>query len=332
LTKHKQTALNVYMQAHRPTNDSTRSVVRLGLALVAVAVLHAAVSSSAIDVAAWSAPGRPPDELLVVVLAWAGLGLSVWLAIGSTLALLSGLPGPLGRWCALLANHLTPLLVRRALAAAIGTSAVSLALPPAPVVGTVAAPTPQGPEGASTAGALQLTTQPLAIERASAPGRHPASDLVVWELRATVPERSASDAGASARSDTSAMPGPGFGPTPEPGPAYRPTAPDDARANSPAGSPGFRPTRQAPVPDESGLPLLAPSPRPGAATLDTVTVRRGDTLWSIAERHLGSAASDVEIARAWPQWYAANRAVIGDDPDLIHPGTQLVPPREGDLP
>ena len=32
------------------------------------------------------------------------------------------------------------------------------------------------------------------------------------------------------------------------------------------------------------------------------------------------------IAREWPRWYAANRAVIGADPDLIVIGQVLTPP------
>jgi hypothetical protein len=57
-----------------------------------------------------------------------------------------------------------------------------------------------------------------------------------------------------------------------------------------------------------------------------VVVRRGDTLWSIARRHLGRAAGDAAVDREWRRWYAANRAVIGADPDLILPGQRLVPP------
>ena len=309
-------------------------MVSLGLSLVAMVVLHAVASSPAIGVDAWSAPGRRPDEMLVVVLAGAGLVLSAWLALGSALSLLATLPGALGRSCALLADHLTPLLVRRLLAAAIGTSTVSVALPPAAVVGTVAAPTPHGPAPTTTSGrAPELLTQSLPPERVTAPQRHEPPAAAAREHRATGSGGSAPGAGAAVRRDTSTMPGPGFGPTLEPGPGYRPTPSTGAQAAAalPAGSPGFRPTRPAPAPDEAGARLLAPSPRPVAAALDTVTVRRGDSLWSIAVRHLGSAATDAEVARAWPQWYAANREVIGDDPDLIHPGTQLVPPREGDL-
>jgi nucleoid-associated protein YgaU len=57
-----------------------------------------------------------------------------------------------------------------------------------------------------------------------------------------------------------------------------------------------------------------------------VVVRPGDCLWDIAAAHLGPGATAAEIARAWPRWYAANRAVIGPDPNLIHPGQRLVPP------
>lgn len=93
--------------------------------------------------------------------------------------------------------------------------------------------------------------------------------------------------------------------------------------------PGFAPTPVAP-----GFTPTAPRVRPQAdagllgarshrATEREVVVHRGDSLWSIAARHLGPDAGDAEVARAWPQWYAANRDVIGDDPDLVLPGQIL---------
>lgn len=92
------------------------------------------------------------------------------------------------------------------------------------------------------------------------------------------------------------------------------------------------------LPDPSWVPT-APTVRPQAdvgllsrAPADTVdprpdvVVQRGDTLWTIAARHLGPGASDAEIAQAWPAWFDANRGVIGDDPDLILPGQVLRAP------
>ncbi|GAA3514089.1 hypothetical protein GCM10022234_06160 [Aeromicrobium panaciterrae] len=66
-------------------------------------------------------------------------------------------------------------------------------------------------------------------------------------------------------------------------------------------------------------PVTSPS-------IHTVVVRPGDTLWAIAARSLPPGASNAEIAHACDRWYAANRAVIGDDPDLIHPSQHLTPP------
>jgi resuscitation-promoting factor RpfA len=60
--------------------------------------------------------------------------------------------------------------------------------------------------------------------------------------------------------------------------------------------------------------------------IDSYVVRRGDTLWDVAARHLGPSASAADVARDWPRWYAANRAVIGADPSVIRPGELLRPP------
>jgi nucleoid-associated protein YgaU len=52
----------------------------------------------------------------------------------------------------------------------------------------------------------------------------------------------------------------------------------------------------------------------------------GDSLWLIAARRLGPDATDAAIAAAWPRWYAANRTVVGADPDMIIPGQVLTAP------
>lgn len=51
----------------------------------------------------------------------------------------------------------------------------------------------------------------------------------------------------------------------------------------------------------------------GSAAGGDYTVRAGDTLSRIAERH----------GTTWQRLYAANKAVIGDDPNLIVPGQRL---------
>ena len=72
-----------------------------------------------------------------------------------------------------------------------------------------------------------------------------------------------------------------------------------------------------------------PAPAGPAAPRADVVVRRGDTLWGIAARHLGARAAAADVAAEWPRWYAANRAVIGPDPHLILPGQRLAAPTNG---
>ncbi|GAA3134147.1 resuscitation-promoting factor protein RpfA [Streptomyces rameus] len=75
------------------------------------------------------------------------------------------------------------------------------------------------------------------------------------------------------------------------------------------------------APQESASTGSAPArtrQRPAAATGRSAsrgdyTVREGDTLSTIAARH----------GTTWQRVYAANEAVIGDDPDLIVPGQRL---------
>jgi nucleoid-associated protein YgaU len=80
--------------------------------------------------------------------------------------------------------------------------------------------------------------------------------------------------------------------------------------------------------DRLAPPEAAPAPAPRTAPAEVV-VRRGDTLWGIAARHLGGRATPAAVAAEWPRWYAANRAVVGPDPHLILPGQRLVAPPNG---
>ena len=79
-----------------------------------------------------------------------------------------------------------------------------------------------------------------------------------------------------------------------------------------------------PLPD---LPVSSPvRPRPDRLDPPGHVVVAGESLWTIAAAHLPAGASNAAVDRSWRHWYAANRAVVGPDPDLIAPGQLLVPP------
>jgi hypothetical protein len=147
---------------------------------------------------------------------------------------------------------------------------------------------------------------------------------------------------ASAASTASALPtaGPIPQPTGQPSATTRPASP--TTPSSPAvlastGTPSVWPDLNRPH-----TPAIGPQPRgigpsstapahPAEAATPTpeVVVLRGDSLWTIAARHLGPGATTAQIAREWPRWWAANKHVIGPDPDRILPGQRLQPPRPG---
>jgi nucleoid-associated protein YgaU len=77
------------------------------------------------------------------------------------------------------------------------------------------------------------------------------------------------------------------------------------------------------------LPSSLPA-QPPARSAHVVTA--GESLWSIAAAQLGPGTSSATVDRLWPRWYAANRAVIGPDPNLIVPGQPLRPPPQPPLP
>lgn len=92
------------------------------------------------------------------------------------------------------------------------------------------------------------------------------------------------------------------------------SGPEPATTVEPPG-PHREATRSEPAADRSGR-------------RDVVVVRPGDSLWSIAADRLGAGAGVADVARACEHWYAANRDVVGPDPDVLQPGQRLVAPQE----
>jgi nucleoid-associated protein YgaU len=93
-----------------------------------------------------------------------------------------------------------------------------------------------------------------------------------------------------------------------------------------------RPSGAAPAPAAEPAPDPAPARAPAPAPIashraPTHTVAAGESLWSIAADQLAPDAPSARVDRAWRDLYDANRSRLGDDPDLIRPGTVLRLPR-----
>jgi hypothetical protein len=100
-----------------------------------------------------------------------------------------------------------------------------------------------------------------------------------------------------------------------------------ARAGDPVGPRSGKPEVRVPDRPTDGAPVRYTDLGSGRHG-----VLRGESLWSIAAAELGAGASESAVAARWPQWYAANRAVIGPDPDLLLPGQVLQSPASLDRP
>lgn len=92
-----------------------------------------------------------------------------------------------------------------------------------------------------------------------------------------------------------------------------------------------------PMPDRAtdwAAPATAPEPASSAVEAPVRppgphTIAPGETLWGIAAASLDPDAPPEAVEARWREIHRVNRAVIGDDPDLIHPGDRLVLPEEG---
>jgi LysM repeat protein len=91
----------------------------------------------------------------------------------------------------------------------------------------------------------------------------------------------------------------------------KPASSTSATATRPAPHATVKPTATAKPPVKAPKPVTKPVPKPAVVTY---TVKTGDCLWLIGQHyHI-----------AWQKIYAANRSVIGPDPNLIYTGQHLV--------
>ncbi|WP_136609625.1 LysM peptidoglycan-binding domain-containing protein [Sinomonas albida] len=240
------------------------------------------------------ASGESFDALLGLASSIAGLGIvTAWL-VTMSLAMASALLAAAGRHgAASWAGAAAPAFMRRAAFAVLG---VALAA---------------GPAAHAASGDLDPAWQPSS--GATAHATAVASTPTVTAATDSAEARTADSAAAGATDSIDA--------------AALPTSSSELSWSTTALDPGWTPSKAVPLDGApAGNPLVRAELRPTPPGRGAVEVRLGDTLWSIAARHLGAGASVSDIADAWPRWFDANRATIGTDPDLIRPGLLLVPP------
>ena len=278
--------------------------------LGAVAVLLGLAVLAQWQVVSAPGPASLAEALTLVVVAVAAT-LGAWLALSTLAAVVGHLPGRLGdaadRW----APAWTPAVSRRVATVLVG-AVMGGALAPGTALGE--GPTVPSPTGPELAPGFTTTSRQQHVA-----GDEPAESKPHLQGRVAVAARTGDELGPgfALTLPTPAGSGPATAPATEPGPAVAPSGP------TPAPTPGWTPSRpvQRSGP-EAGLVTSGGAPHRAS----DVVVHRGDTLWDIARRHLGPEATDAEVASAWPAWHAANRALIGDDPDRILPGQVLRQP------
>lgn len=267
-------------------------VRRLTMPAASAAALWGAVQLLAWSTGALLGPVRGGtaglNELIGLAAALAAWVVLAWVVAVTLSTAVAALPGLLGRTGSRVAQRLAPAAARNAARLALG-----LAVSAGPVAGAsvAAAAFPAGPGDTAYAAVVDVSELP-GVGRPGQP---------VPPGNAHEPGSPATDPSPTASADHAAQPGPS----------------GTGRTSAGSGATAAGQTSAAP---------LAPAPVREADPGDEVVVQRGDTLWAIAAGHLGPDATAAEIATEWPRWYAANRTAIGDDPDLILPGTILRPP------
>ncbi len=174
---------------------------------------------------------------------------------------------------------------------------------------------PQTPETASSGSSEHAAPDPGAPIRLNT-ARVPASwpDLnrpPTAQPRVAAPSGQAPAGGTAATAPTN--------PTNPTNPTSRPTRPAGPAPTTPSRDPVVPPAHRG-----TGVPAAGATT--GGDGDGAIVVLRGDSLWTIAARHLGPTATPEQISAEWHRWWDANADVIGHDPNVILPGQRLTPP------
>lgn len=247
-----------------------------------------------------SAAAEPAEPLvaLVALLCWSLAG---WLVLTALLTGTSRLPGRCGAAGTAVLRRVAPVAIRQAVALTLGVGVVVGAVGVNTAGAAPASPTAStGNPAPATPDAVRLDWPGLSSAPAPAPPQTAGSPSPGATTSASAASQAASTAAPRPVAPHSAMPTPATH-----GPATVP--PGTAPAISPAAA-------------------LPAQPRAGGIGDQVVVVRPGDTLWDLASAQLPPGASSSKIASAWPTWWAANRELVGDDPNLLIPGQHLQRP------
>ncbi|WP_145807591.1 LysM peptidoglycan-binding domain-containing protein [Kribbella amoyensis] len=325
-----------------------KALLALG-ALTALGLLLRWMTGGMLDAA--SVEDLPSMAFVTVgVVAWFAYA---WLLLAVLATVLEQLPGALGSAASAIAGTITSHGSRALLRSALGVAAVT------PLTIGVAHATPAdapnhrawGPVespstlalGDSTQSAANWrTTEQSSTIRLTDSARTPGATSANWRttespstVRLTEPARRSTASPADWRAQESAStvrltetptaPDPKKSRVAIPAPT-RPTEGDSTKPTTPGRGDKPSTARRVGVPDRPTVGAPTRYTDLGTGRVAGRVVATGESLWSIAAGELGPQATNSQIDARWRQWYAANRAVIGSDPDLIRSGQVLRTP------
>jgi hypothetical protein len=328
-------------------------LLALGLALLALVGTPAALLDT---VAGAGDLGADPVEVVLAALGLLAELLTAYLVVVVGLATAGQLPGLLGQLADRAFRLVGVPVVRRSLEAALG-GVLAVGLLAGPVASGASAQERSTPADAVTAGVQSAAAgAPTGVAGAALPRPGTAQAGATGQPGPATPRTTAPSGAASPSTTTPTPSGPyAAGPdaTPSGGATAAPIGPigpaisepaiseptttrGGSTAADPVRTPGAdRDVRSGQTPADGGDggsgAAAADSPRverEARAPTNVHVVAPGDTLWDIAAGQLpADRRSNAAIADQWQRIYAANRAVIGKDPDLILPGMRLVMPQ-----